>query len=127
MAGGTAGAQDCVRSVLNASGSHGRPSTFFMRSPQQHQALATITEQCSDKALKAAIAQGAAWHHAAMEPGDRALVEQQYIARNIMFLAATGTLAQVCSRLIRLLTGRSSWSGAQTSGITTLHSLSSFQ
>jgi replicative superfamily II helicase len=89
------GAQDCAIAVLSASSTNIRPSTYFLRSPQQQQALADAADQCTDKALKAALVLGVAWHHAAMEPGDRSLVEQMFISRNVMFLAATATLAQV--------------------------------
>jgi replicative superfamily II helicase len=69
---------------------------FFVRNASQSQVLEGAAKQARDKGLQSALVQGIAWHHAAMEPEDRNLVEQLFLNRHVMFLAATATLAQVC-------------------------------
>lgn len=68
---------------------------FFVRSQDQLTALQAAAESLQDKALQGMVVQGVAWHHAAMEPQDRATIEQLFLQRHVMFLAATATLAQV--------------------------------
>ena len=93
-----AGTVECVNQVLagatRASGHRQFP--FFVRNQAQLAALEAASNSVHDKALRSMLPQGIAWHNAAMEPEDRATVEQLFLTRNVMFLAATATLAQAC-------------------------------
>lgn len=90
-----AGAVDCAHKVQAAAQSTARGgAAFFVRNDAQAQALAGAAAAVQDRALAAALPHGVAWHHAAMEPADRTLVEQLFLGRHVMFLAATATLAQ---------------------------------
>ena len=94
---GYAGTVECAQQVQKGTIACGRAQQlpFFVRSNEQLAALQTGAATLQDKALQAMIIQGIAWHHAAMEPQDRATVEQLFLQRHVMFLAATATLAQV--------------------------------
>ena len=97
-----AGAVDCAQKVQSAAHSAARDGApFFVRNAAQAAALAGAAAQTQDRALQATLPHGVAWHHAAMEPEDRALVEQLFLARHVMFLAATATLAQVWQCCLR--------------------------
>lgn len=72
-----------------------RTTSFFVRNEAQKTRLLTAAQSTQDKALADMLVHGVAWHNASMEPADRSLVEQLFIARDVMFLACTATLAQV--------------------------------
>lgn len=74
--------------------SAGAGAAFFVRNATQRTALEAAATGVADKALKVMLPNGIAWHNAAMEQSDRTIVEQLFISRDVMFLAATGTLAQ---------------------------------
>jgi hypothetical protein len=69
--------------------------SFFVRNADQQNRLRDAAAVVQDKALADFITRGLAWHNAAMSQEDRALVEQLYISRDLMCIAATATLAQV--------------------------------
>lgn len=69
-----------------------------MRNAAQQARLRDASAAVQDKSLADSIGRGLAWHHAAMSHEDRSLVEQLFISRDLMCIAATATLAQV-SRL----------------------------
>eukprot|EP00892_Ulva_mutabilis_P002995 jgi/Ulvmu1/12697/UM095_0001.1 len=89
------GTVECASQVRQASmRSSGRTLGFFVRNEAQKNRLAEAARNAQDKALADMLSYGIAWHNASMEPADRALVEQLFISRDIMFLACTATLAQ---------------------------------
>jgi replicative superfamily II helicase len=90
------GTVECCNKINNASKQlRVQTPSFFVRNADQQNRLRDAAAAVQEKALADLITQGLAWHHAAMSHEDRALVEQLYISRDVMCIAATATLAQV--------------------------------
>lgn len=91
------GTVECANQVLKASmRSTSKLQGYFIRNEAQKARLAAAASNVQDKALADVLLHGVAWHNASMEPSDRSIIEDLFIARDVMFLACTATLAQVC-------------------------------
>jgi plasmid stability protein len=93
---GHAGTVECAHKVHEGSAHVCMQGLgFFVRSTGQLQVLEAASKKIHDKGLQVMLLHGIAWHHAAMEQEDRTILEQLFLSRTVMFLAATATLAQV--------------------------------
>ena len=79
------------REAVRAAGGS-RPSCF-LKDPAQHGRLLHASASLGDASLRECLASGVGYHHAAMEPEDRAVVEALFRAQDLAVLCTTSTLA----------------------------------
>ena len=92
----SAGTVECCNKINDASKQiRVQTPSYFVRNPEQQARLREAAATVQDKGLAEVITRGLAWHNAAMSQEDRSLVEQLFISRDLMCIAATATLAQV--------------------------------
>ena len=100
------GTVECCNKINDASKQvRVQTPSYFVRNAEQQARLCDAAASKQDKGLADMITQGLAWHNAAMSQEDRARVEQLYIARDLMCIAATATLAQVSYVLLPASSG----------------------
>eukprot|EP00775_Hariotina_reticulata_P011878 gene11878-12022_t len=89
--------------------------SIFVKSLQQLQHLQAAAARAQDTALAAALSAGVGYHHAAMEPADRSLVEELFKDSQLQVICTTSTLAMGVNLPARLviIKGTSRYVGQQ--------------
>jgi ATP-dependent DNA helicase HFM1/MER3 len=90
-AGTSAAAALVAREAARRAGG-ARPSEL-LRDPAHHARLAQAAAGLGDAQLRECVAAGVGFHHAAMQPEDRAAVEALFRAADLLVLCTTSTLA----------------------------------
>ncbi|PRW56253.1 putative ATP-dependent DNA helicase HFM1 isoform A [Chlorella sorokiniana] len=80
----------------------GRPSVF-VRDPAQHARLVAAAARLGDTHLRECVQLGVGYHHAAMEPEERAAVEALFSTQDLPVLCTTSTLAMGVNLPARLV------------------------
>ena len=87
------GAQEAAQAIADAAarrfGADGLATRCAHGAAQLHEAA----QRVHDKRLGKLLAQGVSWHHAALDPGDRGLVEGLFRQGALVVLCSTSTLA----------------------------------
>eukprot|EP00898_Chlorokybus_atmophyticus_P002457 jgi/Chlat1/3211/Chrsp22S03497 len=87
------GSEDAAVFIVNEAAKTGRRS-FFVRSQAQHERLQAVSERAKHTRLQMCIRDGIAFHSAALDAADRALVEQLFSDTDVRVICTTSTLAQ---------------------------------
>lgn len=90
-AGTSSTALHLAREAVRAAGGS-RPSSF-LRDPAHHARLVQASANLADAQLKECLVAGVGFHHAAMDPAERAAVEALFRASDLAALCTTSTLA----------------------------------
>ena len=90
-AGSATAALHVTREAVRAAGAS-RPSSF-LRDPAHHARLVQASQNLADNQLKECLLAGVGYHHAAMDPAERAVVESLFRASDLAVLCTTSTLA----------------------------------
>ncbi|PSC72871.1 putative ATP-dependent DNA helicase HFM1 isoform B [Micractinium conductrix] len=96
------GTSDTALQLVKDAGRSGRGSPY-VRDAQQAARLAAAAGGLRDTSLRECLAAGVGYHHAAMEPADREVVERLFIAQDLQVLCTTSTLAMGVNLPARLV------------------------
>ncbi|ORZ39973.1 P-loop containing nucleoside triphosphate hydrolase protein [Catenaria anguillulae PL171] len=111
-------ATEATAKLLVADGGGLVPGTnghLFVRTSQHARALVEAAQRVRNQAARELVVHGVAFHHAGVEMADRQLIEQLFLAGQLLVLCTTSTLAVGVNlpAYLVVLKGTQSWTGGE--------------